>query len=299
MNEIERQTLNSDQLKSFVTIAESGNLTMASTLLCRTQSAISVQLRKLESELDVSLFHRTPKGMVLTDAGEKLLPAAHRVLSELDQARALFAQALTGRIRIGIPDDFDDAILEQTLAAFARKHPGVEILATSGCTSGFPDAVNAGALDVAVYSGPKDCIENPFSTERLVWAAGKSMILDRGQPVPLAILDRSCWWKDIPINALAPVSRDYVTAFKSSSFSSLKAAIRAGFAVSVLPEPCLEESMRRLTSADGFPDLPEASRTILVNEDAPEPLAGAMSAAIREACRSRARPGQITDRIAS
>ena len=76
MNKIERQFTDSNLLKTFVEIAECGNLTHASTRLNRSQSAISVQIRKLETELDTSLFLRDRKGMALSANGEKLLPVA-------------------------------------------------------------------------------------------------------------------------------------------------------------------------------------------------------------------------------
>jgi len=284
MNEIERDALSSDLLRTFLVIAECGNLTLAAARLCRTQSAISVQLRKLETELKASLFHRTPKGMSMTDAGEALLPVSRRVLAELDRARTLFEAPLTGKIRIGIPDDFEDAILERTLADFSRRHPGVDVIATSGCTSGFPDAVRNGALDIAVYSGPEGTIDNAFATEPTIWAAGESAVLPPGAPAQLAILDRRCWWRDLPIRAMEEQGRRYSVAFKSSSFSSLKAAIRAGFAIGVLPASCLGRDMRALSVSEGFPRLPASSRTVLIGSDAPEKLTGAMSAAIQDAC---------------
>ncbi|MEO0569219.1 MAG: LysR family transcriptional regulator, partial [Pseudomonadota bacterium] len=110
MNKYERQPLNPDLLRSFVAIAECGNLTVAAAQLYRTQSAISVQLRKLEEELGVSLFQRSNKGMVLSEAGEKLLPKARNILAELAATSALFSEPLSGRLRIGVPDDLEGSV---------------------------------------------------------------------------------------------------------------------------------------------------------------------------------------------
>ncbi len=137
MNENERRILNSDLLRTFVAIADCGNLTIAAGRLHRTQSAISVQLRKLESDLNARLFDRTRKGMELNEAGETLLPKARSILTDLSRASALFEKPLTGRIRIGIPDDFDDTVLERALVDFSRNHPGVDVVATSAARRGF------------------------------------------------------------------------------------------------------------------------------------------------------------------
>lgn len=282
MNENERAAPSSDLLRTFVAIAESGNLTQAADRLHRTQSAISVQLRKLEEDLKVSLFDRSPRGMSLTECGEKLLPVAQSVLTEIGRARALFETPLTGRLRIGIPDDFDEAILERTLGDFARRHPGVDVLAVSGCTSGFPAAIESGELDIAVCSGRDEVVGEVFATEANVWAVAGNAPLEDWSPLPLALLDRNCWWRELPLAALAAQGRDYKIAFKSSSFAGLKAAVRAGFALGVLPKHSLEKGMKALTEKDGFPDLPVSKRGIAISEAAP-PAAVAMAEAIKGA----------------
>ena len=110
MKKNERLTLNSDLLRTFVVIAECGNLTHAADQLHRTQSAVSVKLRRLEEDLKVSLFERHARGMTLSQNGEKLLPIARRALAEIHRAGTLFDAPLRGSIRVGIPDDFDDRI---------------------------------------------------------------------------------------------------------------------------------------------------------------------------------------------
>ncbi|MEM6374513.1 MAG: LysR family transcriptional regulator, partial [Pseudomonadota bacterium] len=124
MNRIERTPLDSDLLHTFATIAASGTLTAAAHRMGRTQSAISVQLRKLEDSLGTSLFKRGARGMALTDAGETLLSRAQPILADLREAADLFLAPLTGSIRLGLPDDFDEALMERILAQFAQAHPG-------------------------------------------------------------------------------------------------------------------------------------------------------------------------------
>ena len=106
MNQIERLDIDAAALRTFLAVAEAGNVTHAAAALGRTQSAVSVQLRKLEAALAVRLFDRRARGMGLTEAGETLLPAARRALAEVERIAGLFAQPLSGRIRVGIPDDY-------------------------------------------------------------------------------------------------------------------------------------------------------------------------------------------------
>lgn len=283
MNEIERPVTDSNLLRTFVAIAECGNLTMAAARLNRTQSAISVQLRKLETELKTSLFERGGKGMSLTADGEKLLPAARRVLAELARVQSVFETPLNGRIRVGIPDDFDEGVLERALADFSESHAGVDVLALSGCTATFPGAIEKGDLDIAVCSGPDTIAGKTFLEQQLVWVTSEAMYPPPQDPVPLAVINHGCWMGELPKAALERHGRSYNVAFACSGLMSLKSAIRAGFAVGTLCESNAEAGMRVLSPKDGFPKLPKTKRSIIVRADAPEDLTNAMAEAIRRA----------------
>jgi len=171
MNKSERMAGNSHLLRTFIAVAECQSVTRAAEQLGRTQSAISVQARALEDTLQVALFARQSTGMLLTAEGEKLLPVARLIVSELARIGTMFEEPLRGPIRVGIPDDYADSVLEAVLVQFAQRHPEVEVSARFGCTTRFPDAIKNNTLDVAVVSE-----SNPNSTIRMasennVWLA--------------------------------------------------------------------------------------------------------------------------------
>jgi DNA-binding transcriptional LysR family regulator len=283
MNKIERSISDGDLLQSFLVIAESGNLTRAAEVLHRTQSAISVQLRKLEQSMGARLFERHVRGMRLTAQGELLLPVARQAVEELERAASLFREPLRGRIRVGIPDDFDDTVLEQVLANFAARNREVEVIARSGCTSGYQDSVRRGEIDIAVHSGPDQPAGEALSTVETVWACAADHISDADQPIPLAILTRDCWWRELPTAALSAIGRSWRVAYQSDSFPGLRAAVRAGLAVAPLPSRSLEGGMRQMDDDEGMPALPPTRRAILISDSAPRDLADAMASAIRSA----------------
>jgi DNA-binding transcriptional LysR family regulator len=140
MNINERSPIDGDLLRTFLTIAEAGNVTRAAARLGRTQSAISVQLRKLEGVLSVRLFDRQARGMTLTEDGELLVPAAADALNALERIGGLFSAPLVGRLRVGIPDDYGVAALERVLAGCAARHPAVEVSVRCGFSAGVPGA---------------------------------------------------------------------------------------------------------------------------------------------------------------
>ncbi len=287
MNEIERLPLSSEWLRSFLAVAEAGNVTHAAERLGRTQSAISVQIRKLEEGVSARLFARQARGMVLTEEGQRLLPVAQRTLSELGRIAELFSHPLSGRIRVGIPDDYSIAVLERVLAAFAVRHPGVEVSVRSGFSIGFPDAVKRGELDLAVYTAaPGERLGKPLLREQTVWAAEATLSIAEDEPVPLALFDRACWWRDAAIEAMERAGRPYRVAYSSESVAGVKAAIGAGLAVGVLSASAVDGAMRVLGEGDGFPALPRSSLVLLIGDTAAQSVAQEMERAIRAALLS-------------
>lgn len=282
MKKIEQISLNSDLLRAFVTIAKQGHLTLASERLNRTQSALSVQLRKLESGLNAKLFERHPKGMKLTPDGEKLLPIAQGILADLYRAQSLFEHPLRGKVRVGIPDHYDDMIFETVLSDFGKSYPLLDIFVKSGCSAGFPAAIEDGRLDVAVVATPEPGAHDLLEIEANHWVESDTFDHDPGEPVPLAVLDRGCWWSRLPVVLLSKQERAFNVKFRSESFSNLRCAIRAGLAIGVLPARAVQSGMRIARPERGLPKLPAMTQSIVVSPDAPAEINGAIVTALRQ-----------------
>ncbi|TIT61576.1 MAG: LysR family transcriptional regulator, partial [Mesorhizobium sp.] len=121
-----KPTLDSDLLRTFVAVADTGNFTKAAEQAGRTQSAVSMQMKKLEDVLGDSLFERGSRGVALTRRGAELIVNARRIVSLLDEtAASMVAAPLGGPVRIGIPEEYGHAILSRALGAFAKRHPQV------------------------------------------------------------------------------------------------------------------------------------------------------------------------------
>lgn len=146
------------QLKSFIAIAETGTFTRAAALVHITQAAISVQIRELEKEIGIKLFIRTPRRVILTEAGEKLLERARRILREHDAALAELAELAgseRGRLRIGSASAMVTAeTLPRILRALREQHAHVEVSVTSGTSETLVRALRAGEIDLAFVSLP-------------------------------------------------------------------------------------------------------------------------------------------------
>ncbi|MGQ9371299.1 LysR family transcriptional regulator [Azospirillum sp. ST 5-10] len=280
----ERLPLDSDLLRTFLAVAEAGNVTHAAAALGRTQSAISVQVRKLETTLGTALFRRQARGMALTPGGEALVGAARRALGEIDRIAGLFAAPLAGPVAVGIPDDHGPGVLASVLATFAARHPEVEVSVRCAVSTDFPGAVRRGELDLAVHAAPPEAAgAAPLLTEDTVWAAHPRLPLAPGRPVPLALFDRACWWRDAALAALAAAGRPCRVAYSSESAGGVTAAVAACLAVGVFARSTVPPGLRVLDGRDGFPPLPASSLVLLRRSGGPTPAVAAMEEAIRTA----------------
>ena len=270
----------SELLKTFCAVAEIGNVTQAADVMSKTQSAVSIKIRQLEEQLSVSLFRRMARGVELTEEGFRLLPIAKKVLMEIDRAGQLFTDPLIGQIRVGIPDDYNETVLEQALAQFCTRHSEVEVFIQSGCTAGYADAINRGELDLAIYSGVPGKVAGSFLIEPTVWVSGQEFFVEEHDPLPLAIFDRNCRWRSVPTDSLDKANINWRIAYLTENFASYKAAIRSGLALGIMCESAVEPAARIIGESEGLPALPKTSRAILKNKNAEPNILAEMEKAI-------------------
>ena len=149
------QRLDTELLRTFLTVARHGNVTRGAEALHRTQSAVSVQIKRLEESLAARLFRREPRGVSLTEAGERLRAAAERIVGDLDETvRTFRADPTGGLVRVGIPEEYGAEVLPAVLADFSARFPAVEVFVRCGFSVEFPEAIRRGELDLAVFA---DC----------------------------------------------------------------------------------------------------------------------------------------------
>ena len=275
--------LDSDLLRSFLAVARHGNVTRGAEALNRTQSAVSIQIKRLEERLAVPLFRREARGVSLTEAGERLRLAAERIVGDLDRTLRTFRDdPIGGLVRIGIPDEYGSDVLPTILANFTARFPAVEVFVQCGLSANFPEIVARGDLDLAVFAdagepdGSGELIQDPMT-----WVASRPYHRRGDEAVPLALFDRSCSWRDMTIAALEAAGQPYRIVFSSESVSGIKAAIATGLAVGVLARSTVENSMQVLTREQGFPALPE-SRLRLLRGRVTSPAVDAMAAAVED-----------------
>jgi DNA-binding transcriptional LysR family regulator len=256
--------LDLDQLKTFVAIAETGSFTRASEVVFKTQSAVSMQMRRLEERIGKAIFSRDGRASKLTEDGERLLSYARRMVRLSDETVAAFDEAeLSGTVRLGLPDDYADRFLPEVLARFSRSNPRVEVAVVCEPSTELLKLARTGDVDLAIVTY---CGEGPVEIMRkepLLWVTSAQHGAAEQDVLPLALFKPPCIWRNSAVEALTNSGRKFRVLYQSANAGAISAAVLAGLAVTVLAESALRPGMRVLGEADGFPRLPSCEIGIL------------------------------------
>ncbi|MDQ0512682.1 LysR substrate-binding domain-containing protein [Ancylobacter amanitiformis] len=272
--------LDIDQLRTFITIAETGSFTKASEVVHKTQSAVSMQMKRLEERVGKPIFARDGRASRLTDEGERLLDYARRIVKLNMEAMASLASAeLSGRVRLGVPDDYADRYLPEIMARFSATHPNVELTVVCDPSTDLIDRIDTGDLDLAIVTDCETMHREPeiIRREQLLWVGSMRHSLHLEDVVPLALGRQSCNWRQEAIAMLQALGRPFRILYTSSNSTAVSAAVLAGLAISVLPESGLRPGMRVLGSSEGFPTLPPCRIGLLRNRHEASLLADALA----------------------
>lgn len=291
-----RLQIDIDLMRTFAAIAEGKSFAAAADDVGRTQPAVSMQMKRLEAMIGRPLFHREGRQNRLTLDGERLLDYAQRILQLHDEAANSFAQPeMTGLIRLGTPDEYAEQFLPQTLASFARTHPLVQVEVECLDSTVLIERVKRREIDLSVITCPPGFDKaEVVRREPLLWVTSARHNAHRQDPLPLAVSDRGCLWRDCAVTALKSLNRPYRMAYTSSNWTALSAAVLAGLAVGALPEMVMRPGMRILKPSEGFPALVDFDIGIICAPGKRTSASKALSRHISESLACVGRPAAVT-----
>lgn len=245
--------------RTFVTISETSSFSKASELVGRTPSAVSMQVKKLETILGVSVFSREGRTVRMTSEGEALLGYARRILKMNEEAVSLFlSPSVEGEVRFGAPSDFGTRFLPTFLSRFARTHPGVNVDVHLDGSPQLHQQMKQGGLDLVLYTArPESELvrggEIVF-TEPLVWVGLEGGVAYDRDPVPLTVSTSGCPWRRAARVALDSAEKPYRISYTSFHSAGQEAALLADLAIAPFPASVVEPPLQVL---DDRHDLPE------------------------------------------
>ncbi|HDZ46622.1 hypothetical protein LCGC14_0159910 [marine sediment metagenome] len=280
--------LDSEVLRTFVTIAESGSFTRAAQQLFRTPSALSMQIKRLEEILGQAMFIREARHVRLTAEGEVLLGYGRRLLKLNAEAVTQFlAPTIEGRVGLGITDDVVGRILPTVLAQFARSHPAVQVDVEVGRSKDLLARLDEGELDLALVmaGGPGQAARGDIvHSEPLVWAGREDGVAVQRTPLPVTLAQPGCAWRRITLNALDQAGIAYRIAYSCDHCAGQEAAMLADLAVTAFPKSLVRPPLKRLHN-DSLPPLGDYQVALVKRAgsgDASEVLAERVIEAFRE-----------------
>jgi DNA-binding transcriptional LysR family regulator len=250
--------LDPDLLKAFVAVADHRSFTRAAAMLNRTQSAVSMQIKRLEARLQVELFHRSKVNVDLSRAGEGLLGYARRILMLNDEAVGrLREHKVEGTVRLGVMDDYGTLVVPPLLASFVAGFPLIHIEMETGLTYAMPDRLGE-AFDLVIAMHPEGRGEGQFlRREQAVWAASPHQALE-SDPLAVALSPPGCLFRKWALEALDAAKRPWRLVFVSHSQAAVESIVAQGLAVTVVKAGTFPQRLRALSQEDGMPRLPAA-----------------------------------------
>ncbi len=288
-------SLDTELLRAFVLIAEGHSFTQAASRIGRTQSAVSMQIRRLEELLGQRVLSRSKGGGVeLTPHGQYLLSRARQVLALNDEVMATFREPqIAGTVRLGTPDDYAFAYLPPILKRFAETHPAVQVDVLCSPSGELMHRLETDEIDLSLMSDghqPPGWPVVELWRGPLVWVTSTRFSPHRQDPLPLALADRDpflargqdCDWAGAAVRALEKTGRRYRIAYTSASQVGTHAPVLAGLAVTVSTLSWLPDGLRPLRADEGLPQLPDFGIVLLKGRRPHQPVTDALATHIEE-----------------
>lgn len=282
-------TMDLELLRTLSVIASFDSFGAAAVQLGRTQSAITQQMQRLEEQVGHPLFEKQGRGKRLTEHGQRLLTYARQLMAIHDEALRVLQQGdVQGHLRIGAPHDVADTVLPPLLAEVVRNWPMLQVTIQVGRSPFLADALRRGELDMAISNRVEDDFEGlMLRSSPTVWLCAADYVHDRGQPIPLVMVDGPSIFRKLGQEALEAAGIQFTQRYSSSSLIGIRAALRAGIGVTARGVEQLDASLRVLGPSEGMPPLPDLVYFLYVRRY----VANNITREVFEHLRSRLRPG--------
>ena len=249
--------MDTDLLRAFVTVAECEGFSAAGKVLHRTQSAISLQIKRLEDQMGKALFERTSRSVMLTGPGERLLPYARHMLTLEDEAREALGQLTRGElIRFGTSEEQAATYLPALLARFAERYPAARLEMHCDISGSLVEAFQEGVLDVvlSIRHGPTQSGQL-LGWEPMVWVVEEQAAPERWTELPLALNPEGCIFRAHALAALGREKRRWQLRYVSPSTTGINLPVQAGLAATVKTPRSVPPGCRIVGEAEGLPAL--------------------------------------------
>lgn len=267
--------LDLDLLRTFVAVADLNTFAAAAAAVCRTQSAVSQQMQRLEQLVGKELFARHGRNKLLTEHGIQLLGYARKILRFNDEAcMSLMFSNLQGVLTLGASDESADTILPFLLNRISSVYPKLALDISVKRNAFMVDMLKDHEVDLVVTAhrpGQFDCLT--LRTSPTHWYCAAEYVLQKGEPIPLVLLDDPSPFRDMVLSALNEANIPWRLAYVASTLPAVRAAVKAGLGVTARPVEMMSPDLRVLGKSEGLPVLPETEYLLCHNPSSNNELA--------------------------
>lgn len=267
--------LDLDLLRTFVAVADLNTFAAAAAAVCRTQSAVSQQMQRLEQLVGKELFARHGRNKLLTEHGIQLLGYARKILRFNDEAcMSLMYSNLQGVLTLGASDESADTILPFLLNRISSVYPKLALDVSVKRNAFMIEMLNENKVDLVVTThrpGQFNCLT--LRTSPTHWYCAAEYVLQKGEPIPLVLLDDPSPFRDMVLAALNEANIPWRLAYVASTLPAVRAAVKAGLGVTARPVEMMSPDLRVLGKSDGLPALPDTEYLLCHNTSSNNELA--------------------------
>lgn len=260
--------LDLDLLRTFVAVADLSTFAAAAAAVCRTQSAVSQQMQRLEQLVGKELFARHGRNKLLTEHGIQLLGYARKILRFNDEAcTSLMFSPLQGQLTLGSSDESADTILPFLLNRISSAYPKLVLDVRVKRHSVMADMLKNNEVDLTLTTHRLEGFTSTvLRTSPTLWYCAAEFALRPEEPLPLVLLDDPSPFRDTIIKTLDDAGMPWRLAYVASTLSAVRAAVKAGLGVTARPVEMMSPDLRALGKGEGMPDLPETEYMLSYNE---------------------------------
>lgn len=270
-------------LRSFLSVAETGNMTASAGKLVQTQGAVSQQIKRLETALGHKLFLRSGRGLKLTAAGEKLLPQAQSLVAASDHILKSFRPTASKKVvRFGMPYDLVSAYLASTLEDFSSAFPEIEVELFCEASPVLKEMAVGHDLDLAMVEEPVASAQGEIlRVAPLVWVGKPPAGTHTRRPLPISLVAESCAFRPCVHDALDEAGIEWRTVFQNGDINATMAAVRSGMSVTACISGFVPSGLSELHEDSGLPALPDFAISLYRSSEAPDVSTTELCAVIR------------------
>lgn len=264
-----------DCLRTFVAVAELGSFSLAADRVCRSASAISLQMDRLESQAGIPLFEKTGRHKTITPIGIEFFEHARAILAQNDAALQLASvNKVSGIVRLGVVQDIAEDFFPLALNSLSRQFQDIRIEVLVERSRVLLDLLEQDELDqVIAFRQEAEAVSTQLKSTQMIWLGKRGHSFDLSRPLPIVLVEGPCLFRTEALKSLGDAGLAWDVKLTSPSLACVTAAAEAGVGLAVRTTELLRRKQNTLSNFSKLPRLPKIDLCIYNRSNMTSPAA--------------------------